>query len=657
MPRKFRGRLGFGLLATLALLVWNSGIAAQTPATSESLPAATGQRTPIRIYADLSEAPRRIFHARLIFPVSPGPMTLEYPEWIPGEHGPTGPITDLVGLRFMAGGKTLTWRRDDVDMYAIHLTIPDGATELSASLDYVTPAEGLGYSSGPSATPKLAVLEWCLLVLYPQGVKSDDLTYAPKLRLPGSWKYGTALETVSQDQDNDGTIEFKPVTLTNLIDSPVIAGEYFRSIPLATEIKPPHRLDVAADSKDALNISKEEQNSYDQLVREAGALFGARHYNHYDFLLALSDHMDDSGLEHHQSSDNRAPERMFLDPVLMLNNADLLSHEFTHSWNGKYRRPEGLATPDYQKPMKTDLLWVYEGLTQYLGEVLGTRSGSQSPEQYREWLAWTAAYLGNWPGRTWRPLEDTAVAAQLLYLVPNRQWRSWRRSVDFYEEGALIWLEADVLIREQTQGKKSLDDFCRMFYGAPSTPPEVVPYNFEEVTTALNQIAPYDWAGFFHDRLDAITLHPPTRGITDGGWQVVFDDKPNAFIQSVEEAENLVIENFTLGIDVTREEGVKNGVLADVIPGGPAAEAGLAPGMKLITVNGRAWSADTLHDAIRAAKGSAEPILLIVENEGFSQTYRVHYHGGERYPHLERDTSKPDLLGQTMQPLAANPAQ
>lgn len=655
MPRDFCRRLGIVALTAVSLLVLTGRIAAQTPPAPGTSPAAAGSRAPIRIYADLSEAPRRIFHARLLFPVSPGPLTLEYPQWIPGEHGPTGPIQDLVGLKFSAAGKPLEWHRDDVDMYAFHVTIPDGVTELSVSLDYVTPAEGLGYSSGPSATPKMVFLEWCLLTLYPQGVKSDDLTYLPTLRLPGNWKYGTALESVNQD--DDGVITFKPVTLTNLIDSPVLSGEYFRSIPLATDIKPPHHLNVAADTKEALDISKDELASYNQLVREAGALFGARHYNHYDFLLALSDHMDDSGLEHHQSSDDRAPERMFLDSLLWLNNADLLSHEFVHSWNGKYRRPAGLATPDYQQPMKTDMLWSYEGLTEYLGEMLAARSGAQSPEDYREWLAFVAAYLNDWPGRSWRPLEDTAVSAQLLYVVPNHNWRSWRRSVDFYEEGALMWLEADVTIRQLTQGKKSLDDYCKLLYGAPSTPPQMVPYTFEEVTTALNQVAPYDWPKFFHDRLDEITPHPPTAGITEGGWELAFDDKPNRFIQSQEEAESEVIENFTLGMDVVSENGDKNGTLSDVIPGGPAAEAGLAPGMKLKEVNGREWSPEALHEAIRSAKGSAEPIVLLVENDGYSQTYRVHYHLGERFPHLVRVAAKPDILSQTMQPLVANPAQ
>jgi predicted metalloprotease with PDZ domain len=638
MNRRFCFRAVVALLAAFACCASAGRLRAQT------------RPAPIRIYADLSDAPQRIFHAHLVFPVSPGPFTLLYPKWIPGEHGPNGPISDVVGMRFMAAGKLLAWRRDDVDMFAFHLVIPDGATELDVSLDYLTPLESEGYSEGPSATVKMAILEWNLLVLYPEGAKTDDLTYVATLRVPNGWKYGTALE-LAQETD-DGSAEFKPVSLTTLVDSPVLTGEYFRSIPLATDVQPPHRLDLAGDSRDAVEIPKDQTEAYSQLVREVQALFQAHHYNHYDFLLSLSDHMDPNGLEHHQSSDNRAPERMLLDPVYRTYYADLLSHEFFHSWNGKYRRPVGLATPDFQQPMKGDLLWVYEGLTQYYGEVLSARSGIETDADYREWLAWTAAYLDNWPGRTWRPLEDTAVSAQLLYMVPGEAWRSWRRWVDFYDESWLMWLDADVTIRQLTHGQKSLDDFCRAFAGAPSSPPQLVPYTFDEVVAALNQVAPYDWQKFFHDRLDVITLHPPMGGITGGGWHLVYTDQPNTFVQAMEPSEGLVAENFTLGIVVSPAEGAKAGDLLDVIPGGPAAEAGLAPGMKLLTVNGRAWSPDVLRDAIVAAKGTAEPIILQVDNVGYAQTVRVHYHGGLRYPHLERDPTAPDLLSNTLQPLA-----
>jgi predicted metalloprotease with PDZ domain len=638
MNRRFCFRAVVALLAAFACCASAGRLRAQT------------RPAPIRIYADLSDAPQRIFHAHLVFPVSPGPFTLLYPKWIPGEHGPNGPISDVVGMRFMAAGKLLPWRRDDVDMFAFHLVIPDGASELDVSLDYLTPLESEGYSEGPSATAKMAILEWNLLILYPEGAKTDDLTYVATLRVPNGWKYGTALE-LAQETD-DGSAEFKPVSLTTLVDSPVLTGEYFRSIPLATDVQPPHRLDLAGDSRDAVEIPKDQTEAYSQLVREVQALFQAHHYNHYDFLLSLSDHMDPNGLEHHQSSDNRAPERMLLDPVYRTYYADLLSHEFFHSWNGKYRRPVGLATPDFQQPMKGDLLWVYEGLTQYYGEVLSARSGIETDADYREWLAWTAAYLDNWPGRMWRPLEDTAVSAQLLYMVPGEAWRSWRRWVDFYDESWLMWLDADVTIRQLTHGQKSLDDFCRAFAGAPSSPPQLAPYTFDEVVAALNQVAPYDWQKFFHDRLDVITLHPPMGGITGGGWHLVYTDQPNTFVQAMEPSEGLVAENFTLGIVVSPAEGAKAGDLLDVIPGGPAAEAGLAPGMKLLTVNGRAWSPDVLRDAIVAAKGTAEPIILQVDNVGYAQTVRVHYHGGLRYPHLERDPTAPDLLSNTLQPLA-----
>ena len=638
MIRRFCFRSVVALLAALTFFASAGRLAAQT------------RPAPIRIYADLSDAPQRIFHAHLVFPVSPGPFTLLYPKWIPGEHGPNGPIADVVGLRFMAGGKVLPWQRDDVDMFAFHLIIPDGVGELDVSLDYLTPLESDGYSEGPSATAKMAILEWNLLVLYPEGAKTDDLTYVATLSVPAGWKYATALE-LAQETD-DGSAEFKPVSLTTLVDSPVLTGEYFRSIPLATDVQPPHRLDLAGDSRDAIDIPKDEVEEYSNLVREAQALFQAHHYNHYDFLLSLTDHMDPNGLEHHQSSDNRGPERMLLDPVARIYYADLLSHEFFHSWNGKYRRPLGLSTPDFQQPMKGDLLWVYEGLTQYYGEVLSARSGIEADADYREWLAWTAAYLDDWPGRNWRSLEDTAVSAQLLYMVPGQAWRSWRRWVDFYDESWLMWLDADITIRQLTHGQKSLDDFCRLFHGAPSGPPQLIPYTFDEVVAALNQVAPNDWQKFFHDRLDEITLHPPMGGITGGGWRLVYNDQPNTYIQAMEQAENLVSENFTLGIVVSSTDGDKGGDLLDVIPGSPAAEVGLAPGMRLLTVNGRAWSPDVLRDAITGAKGTAEPIVLQVDNVGYAQTVRVHYHGGLRYPHLERDPSAPDLLTSTLQPLA-----
>jgi predicted metalloprotease with PDZ domain len=411
---------------------------------------------PLRISVDLQEAARRIFHVRLIVPAKTGPLTLLYPKWIPGEHAPDGPIEQLVGLKFTAGGKTLPWRRDNVELYAIHLDVPAGADAIEADYDYLSPIEGDGYSAGPTSDPVLAVLEWNIVVLYPAGATTDALNYEASLRLPRGWKFASALPVAKKRGDD---IDFSPVSLTTLVDSPVLAGEHFRSVALATDVQPPHHLDIAADNEADLDLTAEQATAYSNLVREEGALFGARHYDHYDFLLSLTNNFSPNGLEHHQSSDERAPETMLVDANKRQYYNSLLSHEFTHSWNGKYRRPAGLVTPDFEQPMKDDLLWVYEGLTQYIGEMISARAGLRTAEDYREDLALTAAYLDAWPGRTWRPLADTAVAAPFLYNVSSRNWESWRRGVDFYDEGWLIWLDADIVIRRETHGQKSLDDF------------------------------------------------------------------------------------------------------------------------------------------------------------------------------------------------------
>jgi predicted metalloprotease with PDZ domain len=598
---------------------------------------------PIQLSVDLSEAPRHIFHAHLIIPASPGPLTLAYPKWIPGEHMPDGPISDLAGLKFTAGGKTLVWHRDSVDMYQFHMDVPVGATSVEASLDYLNPVDGNGFSAGPSATSQVSILEWNDVLLYPAGIKSDDLTYVAHLKLPTGWKFGTALPNPNPQGD---AIQFGPVSLTTLVDSPVLAGAFFRSIPLATDVQPPHHLDLAGDSAASVDIPAEELEAYNRLVREAGALFGARHYDHYDFLLSLTDHFFPNGLEHHQSSDNRAPERMLLDPDLRESYADLLAHEFTHSWNGKFRRPAGLATPDFGVPMKGDLLWAYEGLTQYIGELLSARAGIRSVEAYREALAATAAYLDHQAGRNWRPLQDTATGAQTLYLLPVKAWFSYRRSVDFYDESWLIWLEADTIIRRQSGGKKSLDDFCRSFHGAPSTGPKLVTYTFDDVVTAMNAIAPYDWRTFFRDRLDYIGPRAPLGGITGSGWNLIYNDVPNDHISADERTGGEITMEYSLGANFGRD-----GAVLDVVPGMPAAESGLAPGMKIQTINGKAWSWDALHDAVRGAKSSAAPIEFVADNDGFSKSYRVNYSGGERFPHLARIEGQPDLLSEILKSL------
>lgn len=630
MQKSFARKLCFGT-AFLAAFVF----------TAVFLPAK--DPPPIQVAVDLREAPRRIFHAHLKIPATSGPLTLMYPKWIPGEHAPTGPIADVAGLEFTAAGKRLAWQRDAVDMYAFHVEVPAGADSVEVALDYLSPSSAEGFTASPAATAQLAVLNWNLLVLYPQGRQSDELTCVASLRLPAGWKFGTALPLAGESA---GQIQFQPVSLTTLMDSPVIAGAYLRSILLSPG-ETPHRLNLAGDSAAAVAIGPELEARYRQLVAEAGALFGARHYRHYDFLLALSNYIHPLGLEHHESSDNRAPERALLDPDLRNYFADLLPHEFVHSWNGKFRRPADLTTSDYEKPMRGNLLWVYEGLTQYLGNVLAARSGLWTPEQYRENLAWVAAYLDQRPGRTWRPLADTAVAAQLLYEA-RHEGEAWRRSVDFYDESELIWLEADAIIRRESQGKRSLDDFCRRFHGGQSSAPAVVTYTFEDVVAALNQAASYDWRGFFTARLQSTAPRAPLEGLEGSGWRLVYTDAPNEHLRAKEEVSRVTDLRFSLGLIVKSDES--SGTIVDVIPGTAAARAGIGPGMKLMAVNGRQWSPVVLREAVRAAKGGSEAIELLVQNAEYYKTYRLEYQGGERYPHLERHALRPDLLEQIIRP-------
>lgn len=600
-------------------------------------------QTPVKLEVDLRDAPRRIYHARMEFPVKPGPFTLVYPKWIPGEHSPNGPIVDVTGLEFRGNGAEIPWRRDDVDLYAFHLQVPPGVATLEATLDYLLPKEE-GTAGSPSATAQLAVLPWNLVLLYPEGAKTDDVVFAPSVRVPEGWKFVTALTSLAVAPPGEAT-SFAPISLTRLVDSPLLAGAFFKSYDLSPGKMPQHRLNIAADSAIATTATPDELQHLRQLVAETAALFAARHYRHYDFLLALTDHLPPNGLEHFESSDNRGPEKMLLDPSAMEGLMDLLPHEFFHSWNGKYRRPAGLATDNYQQPMKGDLLWVYEGLTQYYGVMLAARSGFWKPEQLREYLAATAAYLDkDRPGRAWRDLEDTAISVQLLYGARSAG-SSWRRSADYYDESTLIWLEADTIIRRESKGRKSLDDFCRQFYGTGDGEMKVVPYTLEDVVAAMNAVAPYDWRGFFLQRLHSHGPGAPLGGIENSGWKLGYSDVMNEHQRAAEESGGEIDAWYSLGFGVQPPAGDDPSSIVDVIPGSPAAKAGVAPGMKLLAVNGRKWSPDLLRIAIRDAKVGKDPIELLLENDEYIRTLAVDYHGGEQYPHLE-STHGPDVLSE-----------
>ena len=595
-----------------------------------------GAATPptVTIFVDASSAPRKIFHAKLKIPASAGDLTLYYPKWIPGEHAPDGPVVDLAGLKFSAGGNSLKWRRDLLDGYTLHVEVPAGVNEIDAELDFLSPAtfEG-GFSAGSSATDKMAVISWNQVLLYPKGWKSDDISYTASLKLPEGWKFGTPLPITNQSGNE---IQFSTVSLTTLVDSPVITGEFLKVVKLADD--PLTEMDIAADSAAALDAPQEVWDHYKNLVVQTNKLFGAHHYRDYHFLLSLSDHVAHFGLEHHESDDSRINERGLVDETTRKMEADLLPHEYVHSWNGKYRRPAGLATPDYQQPMQDDLLWVYEGLTNYLGTVLTARSGLHTADQERDDLALTAAALDHTPGRTWRNLQDTADAAPQLYFSPEA-WHSWRRGTDFYNEDTLTWLWVDVIIRQQTKNKKNIDDFCHLFHGAPSSSPMVKPYTFDDVVNALNQVVAYDWRGFWTERLTNHGPGAPLGGIEGSGWKVVYDDTQSEMERGGESTFHFVDAAYSLGIYL-REDAT----ITDTIEGMPAALAGIGPGMKLMAVNGRKYSPDVLHDALKAGKGGSPPLELLIENTDYYKTYKLDYHGGERYPHLVRDESKPDLL-------------
>ena len=619
-------------------------------ALASLLPAPTASAAePIRVAVDLRDAPRHVFHSRETIVVAPGTLALRFAKWIPGDHGPTGPIDDLAGIRMLAGATPLAWERDPVDMYVIRTTVPSGVDRIDIAFDYLSPSESSGFGAETAGTAQLAVLSWNSAVLYPNDSRAADVFVAPSIELPAGWEAASALRV---EETSGAHVAYATVSLETLVDSPVAAGRYVKTVPLAAPAgSPEHLLHVFADSEAPLAARPELAAGLQRLVPEALALFGAHHYRRYDFLLTLSDHVAHFGLAHPESSDNREPERYLLEKPLFVRDADLLAHEMVHSWNGKYRRPAGLATGDFQQPMVTDLLWVYEGLTQYLGQVLTARAGLLTKRETLDQIALQAASLAHTPGRQWRSLADVSRSAQNLYEARGES-ASWRRGTDFYDEGVMLWLEVDARIRQLSGGKRSIDDFCVAFYGPPNSAPEVRPYTRADVVAALNEIAPYDWEKLFAARVDALRPSAPVEGIEAAGWKLAYDDEPNAIDDAfTAEPESQGPDlRFSLGIKLTDE-----GKVVDVLPQSSAGVAGLAVGSELVAVNSKTYSKDVLADAIAAAKGTQKPIELLVRSADYFATVRVDYHEGEREPHLVRDASKPDWLSKILAPRTWKP--
>ncbi|MGH9489995.1 MAG: M61 family peptidase [Terriglobales bacterium] len=593
---------------------------------------AWAQNSPITLTVDARQAPLKIVKTDETIPVQPGPLTLYYPKWIPGEHEPDGPIMNLAGLKITGNGQLIRWRRDLLDVFTFHLDVPDGVRAIHVHFDYLEPSGG-PYSAGASATDKLIIISWNQNVLYPAGTLAQDLIYHPTLILPAGWKHGTALPEASADGQ---AIHFKPVALNRLVDSPVIAGEYYR----AYNITPPgepihHEIDIVGDSWAAVQLNPRSQQDMTNLVYQAGQLFGARHYRDYHFLFTVSNHVAHFGLEHHESDDSRLPENVLEGPDAGLMLGELLPHEYVHSWNGKFRRPADLTPPYYEAPMKTDLLWVYEGLTDFLGNVLAARSGLWTQADYHRWLASISAQLGpGRPGRTWRDLLDTAVA------VPGETgytpgWLNWRRGTDYYQEGDLLWLEVDTIIHRVTHGQKDIDDFCKYFYGGPNLGPQLKTYTFDQLVAALNHVAPYDWAAFFHQRLDSLSPQAPVAGVEAAGWKTVYTATPS---QSVRGFRGAINAAYSVGLELGRD-----GAVYDSIVGSPAFQAGITSGMQVVGVNGRKFTPLDFKNALKAT-AQGQPMTLLYLNDDYYGTAHIHYHSGPRYPHLVREPGVQDFL-------------
>ncbi len=637
------------LLSAALLLLSAPALADETPPVPSPLPPpiATPQDIPypgtITLAVDATDLNRHIMKVHETVPVQkPGDLVLLFPAWIPGDHGTSGPLPDLAGLIVKAGSQRVEWVRDTVNVHAFHVPVPQGATSLDVTFQYLSAPERA--EGRVEMTPSIIDLQWNNVVLYPAGYFSRRITLSPSVTLPNSWQFGTALETASTVGN---VVSFKPTTLNTLLDSPLYAGRYFSRIDLDPGAAVPVHLDVVADRPEDLVISPADLAAHRQLVQQAYKNYGSHHYDHYDFLLALSDELSGIGLEHHRSSENGVGRDYFTDAEKSFADRDLLPHEYTHSWNGKFRRPADLWSPDFNVvPERDSLLWVYEGQTEYWGEVLAARSGLMKQEQVRDDLALEAAEMLHEAGRSWRDLEDTTNDPIINARRPLA-WRNYSRAEDYYVEGLLIWLDADTLIREKTDGKKSLSDFARHFFGIDDGSYVTVTYNFDDIVKALNDILPYDWAGFLHQRLETHSFNTLLDGINRGGYKLVFTDKKSAFQKSAEGRRKGSDFTYSVGLTMGGE-----GKIAAVSWGSPAFKAGFAKGGKIIAINGLAYDdSSDLADAIKLAQGSKAPIEILVQDANHFRTLRIDYHDGLRYPHLERVPNVPDRLDDILAPL------
>jgi predicted metalloprotease with PDZ domain len=638
------------LLRVHPLVVWMLVVLAVMVADSSQVSAQQSAGGVIQLEVDVSDVQRRIYRVKLKLPAQPGRLSLHYPQWLPGKHSSAGPIEQLSGLRFTGGGREIPWRRDPTDVYRFDLTVPAGVSAVEAEFQVATPqATEAGRLARVTATASLLGLQWNQVVLYPLGATAMNVPVSASVRLPAGWKQASALAVTAQSGDDADRIQFETVPLEILVDSPMFAGRHFSQLDMTPAGSAPVRLNVFGEEAGDLAATPAQIEMHRALVRELIAALGPPRYDRYEWLLALSDSFGGIGLEHHRSSENSQSPAYFREWEDDVGSRDLLAHEMTHSWNGKYRRPARLWTPHYNVPMQDDLLWVYEGMTQYYGMILTARAGLWSVDYTRDELALAVATFDRKrPGRAWRPLEDTTFQPIMTARRPM-SWPSWQRSEDYYMESVSLWFDVDTKIREISRGQRSLDDFAREFFAAPATRGWVSTYEFEDVARSLNRVAAFDWAAFLRQRVGS-TGQPLLEGYERAGLRLVYQDKPNAATRDLEKAAAVTDLSYSLGMMISRDN-----LLTDVVWDSPAFKAGLTTNTTLVAVNGRAFSGALLKEAITGAKSGGMPIELIVRNQDRFRTVQIDYREGLQYPHFVAIEGRPDGLAAVLKPRSPAP--
>ena len=616
-----------------ALLVALVGLGAATASQADVAPPQdTAFNGTIKVVVDATDLDRRIFRVKETIPAQPGPMTVLFPQWLPGHHSPSGPIDQFAGLVVKANGQKVEWTRDVYDVYAFHFEVPAGASSVDLEFQQLTPQSTR--QGRVQMTPEIVNVQWNGVTLYPAGYYANRINVDASVKLPTGWQFGSALEVASKDGD---TVNFKTINYDDLVDSPIFAGKYFKRVDLDPNGRSPVHLNIVADDPKSLEIKPEQLEIHRNIVKQMDRLYGARHFDHYDYLLALTEKLGGIGLEHHRSSENSGSPGYFTEWEKNWLGRDLLSHEFNHSWDGKFRRGADLATPNFNVPMGDTLLWVYEGQTQFYGQVIAARSGLMTQDQSKDvWAMVAASYDRGRPGLAWRTIQDTTNDPTIAQRRPL-SYRNYQMSEDYYSAGQMIWLDVDTRIRELTKNRKSLDDFAKAFYGIDDGSYKVAPYTFDDVVKTLNGVVAYDWAPYLRERLDG--HKGPIDGIARSGWKLVYNDKPSEAVKAAEARRKSVDLTYSVGLSLSAK-----GEIGDVLWDSPAFNAGISPGMTITAVNGKEFSGDAIKDAVKAK----QPFDLLVKNFDSYKTIRVDYTGGLVYPHLERDTSRADWLSELL---------